>query len=509
MTKLSLGLVLALGLGCARESIPPPQLVVVPRPISAPQPPPPPIAAPFVPATLVASTAPVYAVGAVRVERTLSVGPGVAVRAEWENPRRLVVEDGRHRFWLIDPSTDRAIAEIAEPDYFYRLSANELVVRHGARGAAREAVVDIATGAEIAPSPILPIADPIERLYVLHDQHERSDAFLLAIAGGRTFVGPWNDRALAPRLAYEIPSSQGWTPYRRDDGLELSIYPLDPKCRARWLRRDGAPGCLRLSRFDDRHDYAVTGAWELELVPVDEDRAQLVAREHGVEQRIDLPCGQPWFVHVALHHPQALVTCYPLETAADPRLSVTAWTPGGVFAMRVTERKRDGLSGGLNEEARVVALSSLHSYKAVTEQWLDLRAGTVLAGPPLHDLGGNDGTRVLATSGEGAARMAVIVDAEARTVHTAGALPCPGELDARAPVPDLTIVTCGIQDKSGLYRFTWRWSKVFDMRRGRVYDLPGYPEAMFADRTVILSNRTRYAAETMNRGGRLTVATLD
>jgi len=76
-------------------------------------------------------------------------------------------------------------------------------------------------------------------------------------------------------------------------------------------------------------------------------------------------------------------------------------------------------------------------------------------------------------------------------------------------VPDLTVVTCEIRDRPGVYSFTWQWTKVFDLERGRIYDLPGYPEAVFADRTVILSNRTHSAAETFNRSGRLTVATLD
>jgi len=68
---------------------------------------------------------------------------------------------------------------------------------------------------------------------------------------------------------------------------------------------------------------------------------------------------------------------------------------------------------------------------------------------------------------------------------------------------------CGIADRPGKFDFARVWSKIIDTRQSKIYDLPGYPAALFADGTVILSNRARLTAETRGPTATLTVAKLE
>src|SRR5262245_57756555 len=191
---MRLATLFALVLGCA--PLPNPPLTFVPRlpaPVAEPVPPPVPlpppgprfvelVATPFVDRDLVSSDRPQLATGTVRTLRTLREGPGVGVRASFDSPRRVVIETvatGAKRYGLVDPTDGRTIADVAEPAYFYRLSPTEMVVRHGTLATTREAVVDTRTGTELALAPIVPIAAPIENVYILHDEHEDSEAFVL------------------------------------------------------------------------------------------------------------------------------------------------------------------------------------------------------------------------------------------------------------------------------------------------------------------------------------------
>ncbi|MEO8705965.1 MAG: hypothetical protein ABI867_38400 [Kofleriaceae bacterium] len=461
----------------------------------------------FAAVELASSDLPGFAIGTVRTRRTLRAGPGLAVRAAFDVPRRIVIEShagGSKRWQLVDPMEDRVIADVAEPDYFYRLSSTEMVVRHGARGEGREAVVDIRTGAELAPKPVLPIAAPIERVYILHAQRELSDVFVMAVAGGRTFVGPWNDRAPSPVLPHEITTMGGWDTYRRHEGLELA-NPMGKSCQALWLHRARAPECLARDPFPNRQ-VAITGSWEL-AIERGSARSLFVATDTatGREERVDLPCPDASFAVSAPGRPRAVMTCYPERDASDDRFVIASWSPGTARVFRETQVSRAGMTGGA--DARLISIASMHHHLPIGDRWLDLEAGVVLHGPPLQDVNTNNGSFGIA--GTGMARRAVVIDADRHTVRSIAALPCPGELHVESPAPELAVVTCGIRESPGTYRFAFRWAKVLDLRHDKIYDLPGYAEQVFADRTVIVSDRTQYAAELFIRSGRLRVVTLD
>src|SRR5262249_31809461 len=163
---------------------------------------------------------------------------------------------------------------------------------------------------------------PIENVYILHDEHEDSEAFVLAIAGGRRFVGSWADRSPAPGLADEIPAKQGgWAAYRRKGGRERGTYPPDPKCRALALHHNTPPSCLPWSRFDDHSAFMVSGSWELTLELLDATRSRLIARDVASEreEHLALPCAEPSFATTALARPRALMVC--------SGQAIVEWTP--------------------------------------------------------------------------------------------------------------------------------------------------------------------------------------
>lgn len=449
-------------------------------------------AQPFTRVELATSNTP-FTKGKVRTIRTLRT-VGTIDDFYFDAPRRVAI--GTATGWkLVDPMVDRVIADIPKPGE--RLSANELVVK---RPGELESTVALDTGAITSPVPKLPIAAPLQSMYIIHAKEGGGDVFLMATAAGRTFVGLWNDRAAAPTLDHEIDTPPGWAAHRRRDGLELWI-PTGVKCKGLRLHRGRPPECMNPPY--DESKTQITGTWEVDLHERSNGRHQLVAHDQatGREEILELSC--PYgSLSGSTMSPRVLVTCTPKAGASDRTIAAT-WTPGRAHVLR--DWTGDS-AGGHHHIGRVIAFAGMYESG---EYLLDVEGGAILQCPTLKDLNTDTASRTVAVAGKGAATKVMVVDAAAKTVRLVAATPCAGEILVDEVTSRYTAFSCGIADRPGKFEFARVWSKIVDTDTSKIYDLPGYADAVFADGTVILSNRTRLTAETRGPNAKLTLGVLE
>lgn len=474
-----------------------------------------PVVSPFDTAQLARSDKPGYAAGTARAVFTLQDERGESVWGVFDAQRRIVLglstpgSTTASRHILIDERTGMRIAELGSVS---EKLATELVVDHGAR----QAVVEIADGSVIEPDPQLPNGVPATMTHLFAGP-DGNDVWLMAIGGGHTYVGDWGRRDKTPALTYEIPSpnlASSFETRRIPDGIELAFDDFgstaQSPCPILRLHRGGAPECVAQRARDLDGLHATAGEATLDVTDsYGQGSSQLAASwlvdGHAGSETFDLPCVSPRVAMVGASQRRAIVQCH--RNQPDEHV-IFAWVNG--FMWSVVDPGMHSNAGRPPSDARVVSVGAFEELvHPMTTDWLDLDLHLALHGPPLEDLAVETGPKFAALEGEHGKQRAVEVDTLKRTLRDIGATPCAGELIATGYGTRFTTIFCGIPPKPGNFNLAIQWSKVIDLERERLYDMPGYAEAVFSDGTVLVSNRTHWAEETLPTGSHLAVYALD
>jgi hypothetical protein len=307
-------------------------------------------------------------------------------------------------------------------------------------------------------------------------------------------------------LADEVPTppaDRGYSTRPLTDGLELGWEDMPnmtpPPCPTLRLHPHAAPECRQDRQRDLERTSAAVGTWELEL---DEAGSRVVAtdRSSAASEEFALPCQTPFMLATPARAARAVFACH---TSNPDQQLLVEWSPGHAHVF--TNPGEHSNAGHGTDDPQVLSVGAFEELvHPVTEAWLDLGKGVALRGPTLEDLTIQTGRRFVAFSGTKDHARAVVVDADAATVRDAGAIGCPGELLANGDAR-YTVVSCGLQPQPGLFDFVIQWTKVFDLDTARVYDMPGYVEAVLGDGTALVSNRTHYAEESLPTGSELAI----
>lgn len=378
---------------------------------------------------------------------------------------------------LFDPATERVLARFSSADYEAASpEADAMVVTsEGKLG-----LVTLSTGEIRVPEPTLtggtPVATETVKITVAPGS---PDVWVFGDEAGRP-GGPrrfaaWDNRADA---AIVLDRTLPFAPHAsaQIDG-EVVVYKVDvnpestPGSTAEWLADPPCPA-MRLRRT--KESLCTKGR----LAPWYTPPFSVKLIDAATEQAPPEPEGCRWMGINSVDPPRAVFECGP------DRSELRVWSPSW---LRVWQRERE--AGVRMQHPRIVPGAELDGDSSrPSQEWLDLAAGVVFETEPLQPVTYRVQGKTFAVREKRDEMDLFAIDFDAGTARAiARYTDCRGAMPNEAtevpPRADRHALACLV----GLSRL--RWTEIIDLRAGKRWRTPLYPEAILSDGTVLASNR--------------------